>query len=366
MKYLPPTLSRYLFFQFLINFAVLLSGLLLVVYLFDTIELLRRAAKVEGMPVSLVLQMGLFKLPDVGQQIFPFAVLFSALFTFWQLTRRSELVVVRAAGLSVWQFMMPLAFAAFLVGFVQMTVVNPIGAMLINKYERLEAERLTGDEALVTLSDQGLWLRQKTTQGETALLHAANVQQPQWVLNDIMVLFVHPEEGFVRRLDAKTARLDGASWIFQNATLNQPGSPPVKQASARLDTSLSIAEIENSFADPKTVPFWKLPSYIATMAGTGFNAIPLKIELQVLIAKPFFLIGMVLIAACVGLRPQRQGGTTALIVAGVALGFVVFFLTNFLQALGASGQIPVFMAAWFPPVIYCLMGVGGLMILEDG
>lgn len=110
---------------------MLLFGLLLVVYLFDTIELLRRAAKVEGLPVSLVLQMGLFKLPDVGQQIFPFAVLFSALFTFWQLTRRSELVVVRAAGLSVWQFMMPLAFAAFLIGTVQMMVVNPVGALLI-------------------------------------------------------------------------------------------------------------------------------------------------------------------------------------------------------------------------------------------
>ncbi len=366
MKYLPPTLSRYLFWQFLYNFALLLCGLLIVIYIFDTVELLRRAAKVEGLPVSLILQMGFLKLPDTGQQIFPFAVLFSALFTFWQLTRRSELVVVRAAGLSVWQFMMPLVFAAMLVGVLQMAVINPIGAMLIGKFERLEAEQLAKDESLITLSGQGLWLRQKNADEGTILLHAARVEQPNWVLRDVMVLYLDNQDSFVRRLDAQDARLTTSSWVFSNVTLNQSGQAPETIAQVTLGTTLSIDKIENSFADPKTVPFWKLPSYIRTMNGTGFNAVPLKIEFQALIAKPIFLAGMILIAACVALRPQRQGGTTVLIIIGVILGFVVFFLTNFLQALGASGQIPILMAAWFPPMIYCLMGVGGLMILEDG
>lgn len=366
MKYLPPTLSRYLFWQFIFNFLVLLSGLLMVIYIFDTVELLRRAAKVSDLPIRVVLQMGFFKLPDAGQQIFPFAVLFSALFTFWQLTRRSELVVVRAAGLSVWQFMTPLVFAALLIGAIQMAVINPFGAMLIGKYQRLEAERLSLDESLITLSRQGLWLRQKNADGGSVLLHAARLEQPGWVLRDVVALYLSEQNSFVRRVDSRTAKLQDASWVFFDAITNEQGQTPRRDSRLTLDTTLSINKIENSFADPKTVPFWKLPSYIGTMAGTGFNPTPLKIELQALIAKPLFLIGMVLIAACVALRPQRQGGTTALIVAGVVLGFIVFFLTNFLQALGASGQIPIFMAAWFPPVIYCLMGVGGLMILEDG
>lgn len=366
MNYVPATLGRYLFKQFIINFAVLLLGLLLVIYIFDTVELLRRAAKVDDLPISLILQMGMYKLPDAGQQIFPFAVLFSALFTFWQLAKRSELVVVRAAGLSVWQFILPLAFAAFLVGIVQMTIVNPVGAMLIHTFERLEAERLTGDDSLVSVSDQGLWLRQKSGENEVALMHAARIQQPDWILHDVMVLYLKSAEGFTRRIDADTAYLRGDKWVLTNATVNEPGQRLVERARMDISTSLSLNEIENSFADPKTVPFWSLPAYIATMAGTGFNATPLKIEFQALIAKPFFLIGMVLLAACVAIRPQRQGGATLLIMAGVVLGFVVFFLTNFLQALGAAGQIPIFVAAWFPPLIYCLIGIGGLMILEDG
>lgn len=366
MKLFPPTLSRYLFGQFLVNFVALLFGLLMVIYIFDTVELLRRAAKVDSAPLGVVLQMGIYKLPEAGQQIFPFAVLFSALFTFWQLTRRSELVVVRATGLSVWQFMMPLAFAAFLIGVVQMTVVNPIGALMIGKYERFKADALGDDDVLVALSGQGLWLRQRTQEGETALLHAAGVRYPEWELKQVMVLFIDPARGFSRRLDAESARLENGAWVFAGAVQNVPGRPPVRLAHTTLPTSLSINEIENSFADPKTVPFWTLPSYIDTMAGTGFNVTPLKIEFQALLAKPALLVGMILLAACVSLRPQRQGGASQLILAGVVLGFIVFFLSNFLQALGASGQIPIFMAAWFPPIIYCLIGGGGLMILEDG
>lgn len=67
-------------------------------YLFDTVELLRRAAKFSDVPFSLVLQMGLLKLPDVGQVILPFAVLFGG-FYIWSLSRKQELVSIRAAGL---------------------------------------------------------------------------------------------------------------------------------------------------------------------------------------------------------------------------------------------------------------------------
>ena len=96
------TLFRYLASTYLRNMASLLLALLMIVYLFDTVELIRRGSKFEDVPFTLMLQMGLLKLPEVGQVLFPFAILFSAMFTFWQFTKRSELIVVRSAGLSVW------------------------------------------------------------------------------------------------------------------------------------------------------------------------------------------------------------------------------------------------------------------------
>ena len=78
-RFFPSTLSRYLGRTYILGFLSLLAVLLGIVYLFDTVELFRRASKFSDVPLPLVLQMGLLKLPEVGQIILPFAVLFSAM-----------------------------------------------------------------------------------------------------------------------------------------------------------------------------------------------------------------------------------------------------------------------------------------------
>jgi lipopolysaccharide export system permease protein len=75
---------------------------------------------------------------------------------------------------------------------------------------------------------------------------------------------------------------------------------------------------------------------------------------------------MILLAACVALRPQRQGQTFIFVVIGVLAGFTVFLMSNFLQALGSSHQLPVFLAAWSPALIASLFGATVLLTLEDG
>ncbi len=157
---LTTTLSTYLAKRYTINLCVLLSALLAIIYLFDTVELIRRVGNREDIPITLVLQMGLLKLPEVGQTLFPFGVLFSAMFTFWQLTRRYELIVVRAAGFSIWQFLFPIIGIGILFGILQMTVINPAGAVLISKFEELERNHLRYQENQIAVFKEGLWLKQ--------------------------------------------------------------------------------------------------------------------------------------------------------------------------------------------------------------
>ena len=154
------TLSNYLARHYTINLILLLIGLLSVIYLFDTVELIRRASKHDDIPIATVLQMGLLKLPEVGQTLFPFAVLFSAMYTFWQLTRRYELIVVRSSGFSVWQFLLPMAAIGIIFGILQMTTINPIGAVFISKYEDMERVYLKRQKNQIAVFDEGLWLRQ--------------------------------------------------------------------------------------------------------------------------------------------------------------------------------------------------------------
>ena len=115
----------------------MLVVLLGIIYLFDTVELLRRGVK-RDVPVDIILQMSLFKLPDVGQQILPFCTLFAAILTFWKLTQKHELVIIKSAGFSPWQFLTPMITVALGLGALFLIIVNPISSVLLSKYSSLE------------------------------------------------------------------------------------------------------------------------------------------------------------------------------------------------------------------------------------
>ena len=102
------------------------------------------------------------------------------------------------------------------------------------------------------------------------------------------------------------------------------------------------------------------------MEATGFDTTQMKIHYQTLLAQPLLFVAMILLAATVSLRPPRAGGTMALIASGVFTGFIVFFVASFLQALGSSHQIPVFLAAWSPALIAFLLGIAAILNIEDG
>lgn len=367
---LPFKLSFYLARRFLLNFLMLLVGLLIIIYFFDVVELLRRASRVENVELSTVLLMGIYKLPEVGQLIFPFAVLFSAMLTFWQLTKRQELVIIRAAGLSAWQFLMPVLLAAFLIGVLKITAINPLSTLFIGQYKNLESQYLEKNNSLISFSKQGLWLRQEnqTPKGnaESVILHAQNVQMPSWQLGNVIVLFFDDHNNFLRRVDSPEAQLGSGEWNFQESVANQSGHLPEKVQNLTLETSLTKDDLIKSFSSVETIPFWKLPEQIKILEETGFDPTALKVHFQDLLAQPLLFMAMILLAASVSLNSSRMGGGVFLIMSGVIMGFVVFFSSSFLQALGVSQQIPVVLAAWFPAIISFILGLSVITALEDG
>lgn len=292
------TLSLYLAKRYFINLFVLVLALLAIIYLFDTVELIRRASSKPNVSLGLILQMGMLKLPEVGQTLFPFAVLFSAMFTFWQLTRRYELIVVRSSGFSVWQFLLPVAAVGVLFGITQMTVINPVGAVFIGKFEHLERTYLKRQESQIAVFQEGLWLKQailiesNTTEESTAthevqeiqpdlisgyvILHAQKVKQPEWILKNITVLYFTDTNHFLQRIDAKTAELKNSFWVLNDVTVHKNISTPVKTKTYQVPTTLTTQEIEESFSSPESMSFWKLPAYIQTLEQTGFDATRLR------------------------------------------------------------------------------------------
>ena len=364
---LSTTLSFYIGRNFLLSFAILFALFLLLIVIFDSVELLRRAAVKPNVSFGMIMEMAFLKLPHMGQKAFPFAALFGAMVVFWKLTRSQELVIIRAAGVSAWQFLFPVIALAVLLGVFQVSVLNPLASTTLTRYERLEAVNLKGRKSFLAISQGGLWLRQANAEGQSVVHSEFILQAKNEVeLRNVIVFNYEGADKFRSRIDAQLARLEDGFWHLKNAWVYDPEALPQFEKDYWLATDLTLSKIQDSFAPPETMSFWDLPGFINTLEKAGFSAVRHRLYLHTLLAAPLLMCAMVLIAATFTLRHSRRGGTTFIISGGVLTGFILYFFSDIVFALGLSDSIPVILAAWTPAGVATLLGLAMLLHLEDG
>jgi lipopolysaccharide export system permease protein len=358
-------LMHYLVKEFLTKLLLFCLVLFGVVYLFDTIELIRRASGDSGIGLGGILKLALYKLPEVGQEILPFIVLFASMATLWSLSQRKELESIRAAGISVWQFTLPLTLVAFVFGLIYLTVLHPLSAAAMAKYGNLEQFYFKKGQSTISVIDDGIWLRQEDETGNF-ILKADTLDAAQWVMKDVTLFFYDSEQTHTQRIDATQATLTPNEWIFENARLYKSGEKNITLPELRLSTSLTQESIAESFSNPQTISFWQLPGFISALSNTGLDTTEMRIYYQTLLVKPLLFLSMVFLAAAISLKTARHTKLLPVVVSGLGIGFAVFFFSGFLRALGAGHEIPIPMAVWSPPIIVLLGAIATLMSLEDG
>src|SRR6476469_4926693 len=210
------TLTFYIARLFATWFASVFGTMVSVTFLLDYIELLRRGGTRAQATWGTLLEMAALKLPHTAQDVMPFAILFGTMLAFWRLTRSNELVVARAAGVSVWGFLTPALAVALLIGVVAITLFNPIASVMQASYEKLDNRILRGAGDPFSLSNTGLWLRQSDASGGQVLIHGEKLPSPNLSLRNISLFYLTRRGEFTARVEARTARLDNGFWIVED------------------------------------------------------------------------------------------------------------------------------------------------------
>lgn len=362
---LHPTFGAYVGRQFLVWWAAMLLVLVMLIALFDAAETMRRTASATDVSLWNVLAITAFRLPHLAEKAVPFTILFGGMIAFWRLNRFHEFIVARAAGISAWEFLLPVLLICFAIGVIQITIYSPFASAMMQRYEQLEERYLPDKTSLASISGEGLWLRQTTPDGHY-ILHAAAIYPSTMTLNKVIVFRFTDKNRFASRLDARRATLSGKTWRLDDVVLTGPEIPLQRQQTLRIPTDMTRENIQDSFAKPETLSFWALPAFINVLEKAGFSALRHRIYWYSLIAEPFLLCAMLLFAAAFTLRPQRRGGTTMIVAGGVATGFIMYFASDVVYALGLSARLPTLLAAWSPAAVGCLLGTGILFHVEDG
>jgi lipopolysaccharide export system permease protein len=356
------TLARYFGMRFLGAAASVFGGILLLVVLVDYVEMTRQASRVSNASTFIVAQISLFRVPQVTERIIPFAVLIGAMTCYLTLSRRLELVVARSAGMSAWQFIAPAVIVALLIGVAATTAYNPVSAALREYSKQLEAE-LFGQRPRA--GQAGFWVRQRDGNGQS-ILNAASSRSQGRLLDGVTALTFDAGGSFKERIEAKSAELETGYWRLTDVTVYTVSAPPRPLPVYQLGTNLTLEQVRESFATPDTVSFWSLKQYIELAEQAGLGAAGYKLQYELLLARPFLLASMVLLAASVSLRFFRFGGVTRMILSGVIAGFLLYVLSKVTEDMSKASLIHPVAAAWVPVLAGGLTGFVALLYLEDG
>ncbi|MGE0415325.1 MAG: LPS export ABC transporter permease LptG [Acetobacteraceae bacterium] len=365
------TLSAYFSRQFLGAVISMLLALAGLVAMFDFIELLRRSASKPDATFAIVLQISSLRLPYIAMQILPFAILLGGILCFWRLTRSSELVVTRAAGVSAWEFLTAPTLCAVLLGVIFTALVTPISSAMLARAEMMDNAYLRTGGGPLALNGGQLWLRQ----GDSALvprgvaiIHAQRVelQGSRLTAKTISVFRLDSNDRLLSRVEAASATLGPGVWRLDDARTIRPDQLPEPPTTMNLPTDLTVARIQDSFASPSTLSVWALPDFIRLLDRSGFSSIRHRLHFQALLALPLLAGTMALLSAGFSMRPARRGGVARMIGSGVAAGFALFVISKIAEEFGQSGVLPVALAAWAPTVAGLLLTIALLLHTEDG
>lgn len=358
------TLGRYFLRRYLVTCFWFFVGVSGIIFLADFSETARRLSWLPGYTVQAGLGLTAMRLPLILQQTVPFIMLFAGMTTLIMLNRRYELVVTRAAGMSVWQFLSPIIAGALGIGILVILAINPLAAWGQRESLSLEAGwRKSGSAA--SGPEIIPWLRQ-TSDNHDTIIGAKSFGSNGTSLTDVVLIHIDNDRNIILRQDAKSAILEDGYWLLNDVTETRPGSIPAHLETARVSTNLRQEFVQETLSRPETVAFQDLPRKIEAARSFGISTGALETQFHSLLSLPLLLVAMTMIAATVSLKFSRFAQSRSVILGGILSGFMLYVVTQLVRAFGSSGVVPPSIAVWVPVVVALALGATILLHQEDG
>jgi len=327
---------------------------------------MRRAGDAPNAPVLSLVQMSVYRVPQIMERLMPFSILVGTMACFLGLSRRMELVVARGAGMSAWQIIAPAIVVALIFGAFGTMIYNPVSASLREISKRIEAQIFNNQmQSMMETYVGSYWVRQRGNDGES-ILNALQSREQGLKLSNITVFTFRSDGRFKERIEAQNAELEPGAWKLNQATVFAANEPAKAFETYMLSTKLTREQVAETFAAPDTVGFWHLPDYIRFAEDSGLAAAGYRLQYHLLLARPFLLAAMILLGASVSLRAFRFGGVPQRILIGVGAGFSLYVLSKVTEDLAKAELLYPIVAAWLPITIGGLSGFMVLLYEEDG
>jgi lipopolysaccharide export system permease protein len=339
-----------------------LAALAAMIALLQLVDLLDHMADIlgRGLGVEGVLKYALLRLPGMAEQICGIAMLVGGVFTFLQLGRNSEVVAMRATGLSTAQIVRMALPVAVLFAVFDLVVADQLTP---RAQQELATWWTATTPPAATAKQKPQWFR---AGGDLVLAKSASIDGER--MNDVRLYMRNPGKQLTRRIVARSAVATPRGWRLDDAQVTEVGldrAVTLTQPSLLWHTALAPPDVARLFS-----PAYQISSATAlrSLQGQGaINQTPAFFETRLhrVFAEPLGVLIMLLMSIPVSLATFRNGRTVPLVLYGLGGGLLYLVTDGLLTALGQTGALPPFIAAWTAPVIFGCAAIAVLLYAED-
>ena len=364
----PRILDAYVLLEFLNMFSLILVAFVLLMLVFTVFDLLGDILR-NRIPLSVVGAYLVNLTPLMIYRLAPLAVLIAVLVTFGVLNRNSEIIAMKATGISLYRLIVPV---------ISVAAILSISLFLFDEYYLPQANRrqdalrneIKGRPPQTVTHPEQNWIFGQPHPGEPGRIFYYKFFDPDRdEFANISVFEFDPTTfALTRRIFATTAIWDNAAntWRFQNGWQNDIEGDHTNGFVRFTQTSFKEIHEEPAYFNKESLQaqqmnFGQLDRYIGDLRQSGFDTMKLRVALWQKLAYPLIAVAMAILAIPFALSMGRRGSLTGIAVAiGVALTYYV--VDGLFGALGSVNYLPAAMAAWSSDILFGL--VGGYLLLR--
>lgn len=355
------TMSIYMGRMFLVRSFAVLAALVLVL---QALDLLGESDKILAYPGNGNAELWTYvtlRTPQIIARFLPFSVLLGTLITLITLNQNSEVVSMKASGLSAHQVLAPLILASLLVAGISFAFNERIVARAtdtLDRWEKADFGPLPRDKALQT----NVWVRDGNN-----LVHVAEVRgRGTGTRLDKVTVYDRENDSLLQIIEAPAGRFSPQGWTLERATRFNVGSGTTEpMGTITVGKDIRPDQFTLSQVDPDGLSFTGLREAISDLKDAGRPTRALEANLWHKIAGPLSSVLMPLLGAVAAFGLARSGQLFVRAVIGMALGFAYFVADNFGLAMGNLGAYPPMLAAWGPFLLFFLIGETVLIRTEE-
>ncbi|MCP4049105.1 MAG: YjgP/YjgQ family permease [bacterium] len=316
-----------------------------------------------NIPYTQVVQLFIYKLPNVIVFSFPMSMLLASILAFSRLSSDNELMAFRSTGISFRRLVIPVIITGFFVSLFAIWFNESVVPVSSNSAENLmrsfTKKQLPNIKKNINFTEYD-----PITKDPVRTINVSEVKDEK--MKNITIA-EYDKGKLARIVRAGSGKwLESGQWIFFNGVMHSFPATDI--------TQVTVIEFEKEYIDIKINPVdltkrkknieemtrKELKARIIMKKNTGADPIKDIVNYHLKYSVPFACLIFSILGTSVGLKPNRSSSALGLGISLIVI-LIYYILLGISTGLGLAHAIPALLAAWLPNIV---IGMAGFFLLH--